>query len=204
MILAIEGVLEKSTPLTAVINVQGISYGLSIPVTTASKLPGIGKKVKLHTHIVYREDSQTLHGFSTEEERDFFILVIDKVSGVGPKVAISIMSKLSLEALSQAIAEGNVALLAKTPGIGKKTAERIVVELKDKLGNLFSPKSPASNLPSAGEASSPDALTVEADAILALSALGYRQAEAKRAVEKAISQAGPQASTEEVIKIALS
>ncbi len=203
MIVAIEGVLEKATPLSAIINVGGLSYSVSVPVTTASRLPKIGERVQLHTHVVYREDSQTLHGFTTEEERDFFILIIEKVSGVGPKVAQSILSKLSLEALSGAISSGNATLLAKTPGIGKKTAERIIVELRDKLGALAG-KGVSTQKGMASPSGSAGTENTESDAILALTALGYKQAEAKRSVEKAIAELGPQATTEEIIRTALS
>ncbi len=143
MIVLIEGKLIKATPLSAIISAGGIGYSVSIPITTAEKLPTNGESVRLHTRAVYREDSQALYGFWEETERDFFTLVIEKVSGVGPKVAISLMSKLPLSSLISAISAEDANLLAKTPGIGKKTAERIIIELKDKLAefNAFA-KSP--------------------------------------------------------------
>lgn len=200
MIVSIEGILERATPLSAVVNANGIGYLLHVPVTTAAKLPAIGAKAKLHTHAVYREDSQALYGFASEEERDFFALLIEKVSGVGPKVAIGMMSKLDLGSLVAAIANADVVLLAKTPGIGKKTAERVVIELKDKLiafrvgatGSAHAPLAPGA----------PRDLAAE-DAELALVALGYKQIDARKSVEKALAKLGPQSTAEALIKQAL-
>src|SRR5690349_5260577 len=134
MITSIQGVLASATPLHAVIELNGFGYEVHIPVTTAEKLPTPGATVKLHTLAIYREDSQTLYGFSTVEERDFFRLMIENVTGVGPKMALTIMSRLSLPSLESAIRTGDITTLAKCPGIGKKTAERLIVELKAKVG----------------------------------------------------------------------
>src|ERR1051325_1600453 len=134
MITSIQGTLTSATPLHATIELNGFGYEVHIPLTTAEKLPAPGATVKLHTLVIYREDSQTLYGFATPAERDFFRLMIEHVTGVGPKVALSIMSRLSLPLLENAIRIGDVATLAKCPGIGKKTAERLVVELKAKVG----------------------------------------------------------------------
>ena len=202
MIVSIEGRLEKATPLSAVINAGGLGYLVHVPVSTAARLPAIGENVKLHTQAIYREDSQALYGFATEDERDFFALVIDKVSGVGPKVAIGMMSKLDLGALVTAIASEDVNLLAKTPGIGKKTAERVVIELKDKL-LAFKSAAPLGALPTPPAASlGPQAAQAE-DAILALAALGYKPADAKKQVQKALDHLGKNATTEQLIKAAL-
>src|SRR5437764_319005 len=133
MITSIAGTLVSATPLTAIIETGGLGYEVHIPVTTAERLPSPGQQAKLYTLAVYREDSATLYGFATDEERNFFRLLVEKVTGVGPRMALSIMSKLSLPTLKSAIASGDVALLAKCPGIGKKTAERLVIELRAKL-----------------------------------------------------------------------
>ncbi|MDQ8197716.1 Holliday junction branch migration protein RuvA [Pelagicoccus enzymogenes] len=205
MIVSIEGILERATPLTAIINAGGLGYLVNIPVSTAAKLPANGEKVKLHTHAVYREDSQSLYGFANEQERNFFQLLIEKVSGVGPKVGISMMSKLELPSLLSAIGSEDAVLLAKTPGIGKKTAERVIIELKDKLG-AFSQSAGASALPGfVSDANAPAKAGVNHtdDAILALLALGYKQNEASKAVGKAVDALGPNASTEALIKAAL-
>jgi Holliday junction DNA helicase RuvA len=108
MITSIQGTLVAATPLHAVIELNGLGYEVNIPVTTAEKLPRPGASVKLHTLVIYREDAQTLYGFATAAERDFFRLLIEKVSGVGPKMALSIMSRLSLNLLQNAIQAGDV------------------------------------------------------------------------------------------------
>lgn len=204
MIVSIEGILERATPVTAIINAGGLGYLVSIPVSTASKLPPNGETVKLHTHTVYREDSQSLYGFSSEDERDFFQLLIEKVSGVGPKVGISMMSKLELPSLISAIANEDATLLAKTPGIGKKTAERVIIELKDKLGAFARTQNttPLQGLSNSSPTSTSEASSKD-DAILALLALGYKHADASKAVSKAIEALGPNTSTEALIKAAL-
>jgi holliday junction DNA helicase RuvA len=200
MLTFIRGTLATATPLQAVIDVGGLGYEVNIPVTTAERLPATGQPVKLFTHVVYREDSQALFGFASAEERDFFRLLVEKVSGVGPKVAVSIMSKLSLPMLQGAIAAGDVGLLSKCPGIGKKTAERLVIELKDKVG----PGQLASSV-----LTHPGAITAEGsdskiqDAVLALVTLGYKAVDADKAVRKALAAAGPEVSSEALIKAAL-
>lgn len=205
MIVSIEGTLERATPLTAIIKAGGLGYLVNIPVSTAAKLPANGGNVKLHTHAVYREDSQSLYGFASEEERNFFQLLIEKVSGVGPKVGISMMSKLELPSLVSAIAHEDAVLLAKTPGIGKKTAERVIIELKDKLG-AFAAHPNAGPLPGAvidANVAAHGGDTRTDDALLALLALGYKQSDAAKAVGKAAEALGSNATTEALIKAAL-
>ncbi len=202
MIVLIEGKLLKATPLKAIVSAGGLGYAVNIPVTTAEKLPKNGENVSLHTHAVYREDSQALYGFWEESERDFFGLIIDKVSGVGPKVAISLMSKLPLDTLIGTIRSENAVLLAKTPGIGKKTAERIIIELKDKLSAYQSAGSTGSTPGSSAASSAIGSSSTTEDAVLALQALGYRPAEAQKAIDKVIETLGPNISTEAMIKAA--
>lgn len=206
MIVSIEGILERATPLTAIINAGGLGYLVNIPVSTAAKLPANGEKVKLHTHAVYREDSQSIYGFANEEERNFFQLLIEKVSGVGPKVGISMMSKLDLPSLISAIGSEDAVLLAKTPGIGKKTAERVIIELKDKLGafSRTAATTPLQGFITDANATESAEINHTDDAILALLALGYKQSDAAKAVGKAVEALGPNASTEILIKAALS
>src|SRR4051812_7722174 len=134
MITSIQGTLTAASPLRAIVELNGFGYEVNVPLTTAEKLPVPGTNVKLHTWVIYREDAQTLYGFTTVAERDFFRLMIENVTGVGPKMALTIMSRLSLPSLESAIRMGDIATLAKCPGIGKKTAERLVVELKSKVG----------------------------------------------------------------------
>ncbi len=205
MIVLIEGTLLKASPLSAVISAGGIGYAVNVPVTTAEKLPQSGEPVRLHTHAVYREDSQALYGFWKEDDRDFFALVIEKVPGVGPRVAISLMSKLSLPDLIAAISSENAVLLSKTPGIGKKTAERIIIELKDKLtGFMFGGEASTASVGQTDASSSQSDVPKSEDAILALQALGYKPADASKAIAKAMESIGPNATTEALIKTALS
>ena len=198
MITSIHGTLAGASPLHAIIELNGLGYEVNIPVTTAEKLPSPGGLVKLHTHVVYREDAQILYGFATTDERDFFRLMIEHVTGVGPKVALTIMSKLSLPLLRGAIRAGDVGTLAQCPGIGKKTAERLVVELKAKVGA-------ADGVTFAGDAA--PALSAGAsahrDAVATLVALGYRPADADQAVRAAALALGPRATTEGLVKKAL-
>jgi Holliday junction DNA helicase RuvA len=206
MITSIQGVLAAATPLSAIIELNGLGYEVNIPVTTAEKLPALGSTVKLHTLVIYREDAQTLYGFATNEDRDFFRLMIEHVTGIGPKSALTIMSKLSLASLSSAIRDGDIATLSKCPGIGKKTAERLVVELRAKVG--ASGGSPSGL---GGSTQGADGKGAEAegdhrirDAVLALGALGYKTEAADEAIRRAVLQLGPKATTEQLIKKALS
>ena len=203
MITSIQGLLTEATPLRAIVEVNGFGYEVNIPVTTAEKLPANGSTVKLHTLVIYREDNQTLYGFATTAERDFFRLMIEHVTGIGPKSALTIMSKLSLSSLEAAIRAGDVATLSKCPGIGKKTAERLVVELRTKVGasGSLDTTSLGSSASSDGQ---PAGETKLHDAILALTALGYKAADADTAIRRATLALGPQATTEQLIKKALS
>ncbi len=200
MITSIQGTLTSATPLHAVIELNGLGYEVNIPVTTAEKLPQTGAQAKLHTLVIYREDSQTLYGFATPAERDFFRLMIENVTGVGPKMALTIMSRLSLPSLESAIRTGDITTLAKTLGIGKKTAERLVVELKSKVGGSdFS-----ASVTAEGADAAPSGSSIHRDAVSALIALGYKAADADQAVRRAALALGPQSSTEALIKKALS
>lgn len=201
MITSIQGTLTAATPLHAIVEIGGFGYEVNIPVTTAEKLPPSGSTVKLHTLVIYREDSQTLYGFATPAERDFFRLMIENVTGVGPKVALGIMSKLSLPLLESAIRLGDVGALAKCPGIGKKTAERLVVELRSKVGATGGASTALSA--ALGETASGTSDHRLRDAVLALTALGYKPVDADTAVRRSLLALGPDASTERLIKKAL-
>ena len=199
MITSIQGLLTSASPLHATIELNGFGYEVNLPVTTAEKLPAPGNVVKLHTLVIYREDSQTLYGFATPAERDFFRLMIENVTGVGPKVALSILSRLSLPMLESAIRMGDVGTLAKCPGIGKKTAERLVIELRSRVGAIDS------SLPGGspeGKAAAGD--SAHRDAVAALIALGYKAADADQAVRRAALASSGQITTESLIKRALS
>lgn len=201
MITSIQGILAAATPLSATVELNGLGYEVNIPVTTAEKLPAPGATVKLHTLVIYREDSQTLYGFATTEDRDFFRLMIEHVTGVGPKMALTIMSKLSLASLAAAIRDGDIATLSKCPGIGKKTAERLVVELRAKVGASSTMVSPVAT---SGSPDSPRPDSRIRDAVMALVALGYKADGADESVRRAALQLGPSATTEQLIKKALS
>ena len=181
MITSIQGTLVAASPLLAVVELNGLGYEVSIPMTTAERLPPPGGGVRLHTHVVYREDSQTLYGFATSEERDFFRLLIEKVTGVGPKMALGIMSRFSLPVLRGAIASGDVATLAKCPGIGRKTAERLVIELKGLFGPASGSAAAISGpvVAAAGGGASP-----QRNAVMALIALGYKAPDADKVVAR--------------------
>jgi Holliday junction DNA helicase RuvA len=203
MITWIHGVLRECSLLTAVVEVHGIGYEIQIPITTAEKLPQIGKEVFLYTVVVYREDSQTLYGFASREDRDLFRTLIEKVGGIGPRTAQNILSRLSATALRNAILNQDTALLSKCQGIGKKTAERLVLELKDKLAAV-----PATQAPAAGDlVATTSALShadqIYQDALAALVALGFKPADADKAIRKTLQAQGDQATTESLVKAAL-
>lgn len=198
MIARLKGTVLESTPLQVVIDASGVGYEVNIPVTTAEKIPAIGGECSLFIHSVYREDSATLYGFATRDDRDFFRLLVEKVSGIGPKIAISMLSRMSPELLRSAIASSDVALLSKCPGIGKKTAERMVIELKDKVGVSSSAAVSESDVSGSAE---PSAFQ---DAVASLMTLGYKPADADKLVRKAVSKLDASASVEALIKVALS
>ena len=179
MISFLEGTLAESWPTRAVINCQGIGYELLIPVTTFDHLPLLGEKVRLLTHLVVREDAHTLYGFFTSGERDLFRLLLHHVSGVGPKTALSILAGTTPQAVRDAVASGDTSSLAKLKGLGKKTAERIVLELRDKLPALDSLAGGTS--PDRANAT-PNISGHAQDALLALLALGYKGTEAQKAL----------------------
>jgi Holliday junction DNA helicase RuvA len=206
MIAFIKGQLIECQLTLAILEVNGIGYEVHVPLTTVERLPSLGDAVKLFTHATYREDSQTLYGFIDRESRDFFRMIVDKVSGIGPKIALNLLGSLSLQTLKVSIASGDVAMLSKAQGLGKKTAERIVVELKDKvLPKELSQETKAS--PSSLDTShQPDIsqnLTNFQDAVSALLTLGYKATDADLAIRRASESMDENASTEELIRLAL-
>ncbi len=212
MIATIQGTLSECSALQAIIEINGLGYEVNIPLTTTEKLPSIGKTVKLYTVAIYREDIQALYGFHDKETRELFRLFVEKVSGIGPKTALGILSHLSVPTLKAAVAQQNIALLSKCPGIGKKTAERLVVELKDLIARL-SPSSTSMASPLSSSMKSPSLafsleetssdFTIHQDAIAALVALGYKPADADKSVRKVLSSLSHTPTTAELIKAAL-
>ncbi len=200
MIAFIRGALaEKNlSPASAVIETCGVGYELLIPLSTYDELPREGEECKLLVHEYIREDAHTLFGFATAGERNLFMLLIT-VNGVGPKVALAALSGMQPAALKRAIAEGDVKALARISGIGKRTAERIAVELKGKIDPIDAAAAPDGA--QAGSAALPQAC---ADAVLALVSLGQTQENAEKAVRAAAASAPENATAGEIIRLALS
>jgi len=194
MITFLKGTLTDALPTKAVIEVNGIGYEVLIPLSSFEKLPEPGQAVTLKTQLVVREDSQTLYGFATDDERELFKL-IQGVSGIGPRLALNVLSGMSVVTFRGAIGAGDVKLLSSINGVGKKTAERMVLELKDKLG-------PAGGAAALGQAAAPGDKMI-ADTAAALEALGTKPAEAQKAAQAAQAMLGPQASVEELVRAAL-
>ncbi|MCX7713395.1 MAG: Holliday junction branch migration protein RuvA [Chthoniobacterales bacterium] len=190
MIAQIEGRLVKALPTQIIVDVGGIGFQLTIPLSSYNKLPPIGNPVQLLTHLTIREDSVNLYGFATQEERDLFLLLVQRIPNVGPKTALNILSGMSVEEFRTAVISADVTRLSKIHGVGKKTAERIILELKDHLPE-------ATNAPS-----QPISNPFASDAILALVSLGFRQSDASQAVRSAIL-AGHSSSAEELVRHAL-
>jgi holliday junction DNA helicase RuvA len=173
MIGRITGTLLEKNPPQVLVDAAGVGYEIDVPMSTFYGLPKVGDKVALFTHLVTREDAQLLYGFATEGERVTFRTLI-KVSGVGPKVALAVLSGMSVNDLAEAVATQESGRLVKVPGIGKKTAERLLLELKDKL------KVDVRISLTAGEAAK---TTSAADVLNALMGLGYSEREALQAVK---------------------
>jgi Holliday junction DNA helicase RuvA len=197
LIAHLKGIVLESAPLMVVLDVAGVGYEIHIPVTTAEKVPAAGNECCLFIHSVYREDNASLYGFADKSDRDFFRLLIEKVSGIGPKIGIAILSRMSVENLRNAIAHADVTSLSKCPGIGKKTAERLVIELKDKVGL-------GTGSPGSFESSISVEPNTYQDAVNSLIVLGYKQADAEKLIRKASSQLPGDANVEIIVKQALS
>ena len=191
MIGSVRGRIASKTPPQLMVDVGGLGYELEAPMSTFFHLPAIGEEVSLLTHLVVREDAHILYAFATEAERRLFRSLI-KVSGVGPKIALALLSGISVEAFSRCVVNEDITALTKVPGIGRKTAERLIIEMRDRLKG---PETSTGDMPVSTAAASP-----ESEAYGALIALGYRPAEATRLLKAA----GPGThSTEELIRRAL-
>jgi Holliday junction DNA helicase RuvA len=192
MIGRLRGVLLKKEPPALLVDVGGVGYELEAPMTTFYDLPAVGAEVTLYTHLVVREDAHLLFGFVRESQRRLFRGLL-KVNGVGPRVALAVLSGLSDEEFIRCITEEDVARLTQVPGIGRKTAERLIVEMRDKLP----PVAPGGAKASPGGPKGGDPV---GEAVAALVALGYKPQEASRAVRAVPSQG---LGTEEIIRQAL-
>jgi Holliday junction DNA helicase RuvA len=193
MIGRIRGKLVSLDEQTVLVDVAGIGYELEVTANTLSLLPGVGHDVVLFTHLSIREDAHALYGFESVGERDLFRTLI-KISGVGPKLALNLLSGMDVVDLARCIRDSDVARLVKLPGVGRKTAERLVVELKDRIERLV--LIPDVKRPKTGD----KARQVIEEAEKALIALGYRPAEASRAIGNAYITGS---STEDVVRSAL-
>ena len=193
MIAFLRGTVAEALPHSIVVDVGGVGYEVLVPLSTFDALnPVHGQQILLKTHLHIRENAQVLYGFATDEEREIFRLLVERVSGIGPSIAIAILSGLRVADFKQAVVQGDAQAIARAKGVGKKTAERVVLELKDKIG-----------LASTWEAQQQGTTSsAAADAELALVALGFKQAEARKMLAPLL-KAEPQATTEELIGRAL-
>ena len=197
MITFLHGKVVEALPTQVTVDVNGVGYEALIPLSSFDKLPQPGQPVKLLTQLVVREDAHTLYGFMTPEERDLFRLLVHTVSGIGPKTALNVLSGISVTAFRGAVANGDLKALSQISGVGKKTAERIVVELKDKIGMAG-----AWEAASAKHGLSADEQRIN-DAVLALVALGFKQVDAHDSVRAAQAMLGTQATVEELVRACL-
>ena len=190
MIGSLIGLIKEKTPSSILLEVNGIGYEISIPLSTSFQLPKVGESAFLLTHLVVREDQHSLYGFATEEERKLFRALI-KISGVGAKLAITILSGTNVTGFIQSVVNEDIDALVHLPGIGKKTAERLVVEMKDKISEISDEQH---NLQDSGVNSA------VAEAINALVNLGYKTKDAKNILDKIDSE---ELSVEDLIRQAL-
>jgi len=197
MITFLHGQLVEKLPTQITVNVGGVGYDVLIPLSSYDKLPDPGKDVHVLTHLNVREDAHVLYGFMTAAERNLFRLLINTVTGIGPKLALNVLSGISVSAFRGAVANGDVKALSQISGVGKKTAERMVVELRDKVGREGSWEA----------ASEQRALSTEDqkinDAVLALIALGFKQIDAHESVRAALAVLGPTATLEDLVRVCL-
>ena len=194
MIGFLRGRLAAKHPPQLLVDVGGVGYEVEAPMSTFYGLPSVGAEVSLHTHLVVREDAHVLFGFGTERERSLFRELI-KVSGVGPRIALGILSGASVDEFHRCVEAEDVASLVRIPGIGRKTAERLVIEMRDRLKALAGPAFTPGGQAAPGAAASP-----QSEAFSALVALGYKPAEVTRLLQKVDSSV---IATEEIIRHAL-
>ena len=197
MISFLHGKIVDALPTQVTVDVHGVGYEVLIPLSSFDKLPSVGGEVRLLTHLVVREDAHVLYGFATAAERDLFRMLINTVSGIGPKIALNVLSGMNPVAFRGAVSTGDVKALSSISGVGRKTAERIVVELRDKVGAAGAwEASSAARALSAGD----QRLN---DAVLALMALGFKQPEAHETIRAAQAMLGEKATVEELVRAGL-
>ena len=197
MITFLHGRLIEALPTQVTVDVHGVGYELLIPLSSYDKLPTIGQEITILTHLAVREDAHVLYGFMTTQERDMFRLLINTVSGIGPKIALNILSGMNVTALRGAVAQADIKSLSKISGVGRKTAERIVVELKDKIGPAGAWEAISAQRGLSGEDQKVN------DAVLALIALGFKQVEAHESVRAALAMLGDKVTVEDLVRACL-
>ena len=191
MIARIKGEVWEALPGRIVVGAGGVGYQVLVPVSTYDRLnPLEGESIDLKTYQHVRENSLTLYGFANDEERDVFLLLIDRVSGIGPAIAMAVLSGLEVKSFKQAVVNGDAAGLSGVKGIGKKTAERIILELKDKVGVVQTWEE------------SPDRTDAARDAEMGLIALGFKQADARKSVDRVLKE-NPGAESADIIRLGL-
>jgi len=195
MIVFLEGILDDKQPTRIVMNVSGVGYEVLIPLSSFDHLPAEGETCRIHTFDYVREDQHTLFGFVSNDEKEMFQLLLG-ISGVGPKLALGALSGMNVRELRVCVVEGDAARLSGIKGIGKKTAERMIVELRDRIGK-------ADALDAIGNPADGGDSRLH-DVSLALISLGYKPAEAQRMVETVAKSASPDSSVEDMIRLALS
>lgn len=195
MIAFIEGIIEEKQPTRLVVNAAGVGYEILIPLSSHDRLPDAGQHCRVLTYHYVREDSQQLFGFATAAERDMFVLLLG-ASGVGPRLALGALSGMAVKELIRAIAEGDTRLLSTISGVGKKTAGRLVLELRDRLES-------SDVLLAAASGDEQKTVPAAHDAAMALEALGYAPVQARKMVRDALKKLEPDTSVEVIIKQAL-
>jgi holliday junction DNA helicase RuvA len=197
MITHLDGKLVLALPTQATVDVGGVGYELFIPLSSYDKLPSPGQPIRILTHLHVREDAHLLYGFMTAPERDLFRLLVNHVSGIGPKLALAVLSGMSVNHFKRAVVDSDVTSLSKISGLGKKTAERIILELKDKVGVAA-----AWEAASAAHAPTPEQEQAN-EAVLALIALGYKQVDAHKTVREIQEKDRQIKNAEDLVKLAL-
>lgn len=194
MIGRLRGVIIEKRPPELILECGGVGYEVWVPLSTFAQLPEVGREIVLHTHFVVREDAQLIYGFAARQERELFRELI-KVSGIGPKIGLAVLSGMTVDEFLRVIHEESLAHLTRIPGIGKKTAERLLIEMRDKLKDWMPASAPLTALQSGVSRS-----RIVSEAVGALVSLGYKPAEASRAIAQ-VDEEGR--SAEELIRMAL-
>jgi holliday junction DNA helicase RuvA len=193
----LKGNLVEALPTQILVDVNGVGYQVSIPLSSYDRLPQKGAAIHILTELIVREDAHLLFGFMTADERDLFKLLVQHVSGIGPKTALGVLNGISVVAFKGAVVNNDVKTLSQIKGVGKKTAERIILDLKDKIGVVG-----AWEAASAKHTLSPEDQKVN-DAVLALISLGYKQTDAHQVIRKSSEKLGASAGVEQLVREAL-